>query len=111
MNSFAVSLFLAMNLALPSLRLGVTILDDPLQSLDSINLLGLVDVMRRFRAHRQIIVSTHEERLVGLLQRKLRPMRPDERMLTIVFESWSRQGPVMRTIEAAQASAESVIAA
>jgi DNA repair exonuclease SbcCD ATPase subunit len=111
MNSFAVSLFLAMNLALPSLRLGVTILDDPLQSLDSINLLGLVDVMRRFRAHRQIIVSTHEERLVGLLQRKLRPVRPDERMTTIVFESWSREGPVMRTVEAAQASAESVIAA
>ncbi|WBO24352.1 AAA family ATPase [Sphingomonas abietis] len=111
MNSFAVSLFLAMNLALPSLRLGVTILDDPLQSLDSINLLGLVDVMRRFRAHRQIIVSTHEERLVGLLQRKLRPVRPDERMMTIVFESWSREGPVMRTVEAAQASAESVIAA
>lgn len=111
MNSFAVSLFLAMNLALPSLRLGVTILDDPLQSLDSINLLGLVDVMRRFRAHRQIIISTHEERLVGLLQRKLRPVRPDERMTTIVFESWSREGPVMRTVEAAQASAESVIAA
>jgi DNA repair exonuclease SbcCD ATPase subunit len=92
MNSFAVSLFLAMNLALPSLRLGVTILDDPLQSLDSINLLGLVDVLRRFRAHRQIIVSTHEERLVGLLQRKLRPVRPSERMMTMVFESWGREG-------------------
>ncbi len=111
MNSFAVSLFLAMNLALPSLRLGVTILDDPLQSLDSINLLGLVDVLRRFRAHRQIIVSTHEERLVGLLQRKLRPVRPSERMVTMIFESWSREGPAMRMVEFAATTDEKVIAA
>jgi len=111
MNSFALSLFLAMNLALPSLRLGVTILDDPLQSLDNINLLGLVDILRRFRAHRQIIVSTHEERLVGLLQRKLRPVLPGERMVTMVFESWNRDGPAMRTVEFASAKEEKVIAA
>lgn len=111
LNSFAVSLFLAMNLALPNLRLGVTVLDDPLQSLDSINLLGLVDVLRRFRAHRQIVVSTHEERLVGLLQRKLRPVRSGERMVTIVFEDWSREGPTMRTLEAQSGTEEQVIAA
>lgn len=111
MNSFAVSLFLAMNLALPSLRLEVTILDDPLQSLDSINLLGLVDILRRFRAHRQIIVSTHEERLVGLLQRKLRPVRPNERMVTMIFESWNRDGPAMRTVEIPPMTEEKVIAA
>lgn len=111
MNSFALSLFLAMNLALPSLRLSVTVLDDPLQSLDSINLLGLVDILRRFRAHRQIIVSTHEERLVGLLQRKLRPVLPGERMVTMVFESWSKEGPAMRTVEFAPTTEEKVIAA
>lgn len=111
MNSFAVSLFLAMNLALPNLRLGVTILDDPLQSLDSINLLGLVDILRRFRAHRQIIVSTHEERLAGLLQRKLRPVRSSERMVTMIFENWTREGPVIRTIEFVPTADEKVIAA
>lgn len=93
LNSFAVSLFLALNLGLPSLKLGITILDDPLQSLDSINLLGLVDVLRRFRAHRQIIVSTHEAQLLGLLQRKLRPVRDGERVATIQFDRWSRRGP------------------
>jgi hypothetical protein len=96
LNSYAVSLFLAMNLALPSLTLNATVLDDPLQSLDSINLLGLVDVLRRFRAHRQIIVSTHEERLMGLLQRKLRPVREGERIITMVFEGWTRDGPGFR---------------
>jgi DNA repair exonuclease SbcCD ATPase subunit len=98
LNSYAVSLFLAMNLALPTLKLGVTILDDPLQSLDSLNLLGLVDVLRRFRAHRQIIVSTHEDRLIGLLQRKLRPVREGERMITMLFEQWSREGPAIRAV-------------
>ncbi|HEX4739034.1 MAG TPA: AAA family ATPase [Allosphingosinicella sp.] len=98
LNSYAVALFLAMNLALPTLKLDVTILDDPLQSLDSLNLLGLVDVLRRFRAHRQIIVSTHEDRLVGLLTRKLRPVRADERMITILFEHWTREGPTMRAM-------------
>ena len=106
LNSYAVSLFLAMNLALPSLKLNVTILDDPLQSLDSINLLGLVDVLRRFRAHRQIIVSTHEDRLVGLLQRKLRPIREGEHMITMLLEQWSKNGPAIRTIRTEYAADE-----
>lgn len=112
LNSFAVSLFLSLNLALPSLKLSVTILDDPLQSLDSINLLGLVDVLRRFRAHRQIIVSTHEPRLLGLLQRKLRPVKDDERMDTIVFDDWDQAGPNYRVSSAERdASVGTVLAA
>jgi DNA repair exonuclease SbcCD ATPase subunit len=98
LNSFAVSLFLALNLGLPSMRLSLVMLDDPLQSLDSINLLGLVDVLRRFREHRQLIVSTHEPRLLGLLQRKLRPVRPYERMMTLYFDGWTRDGPDFRMI-------------
>jgi DNA repair exonuclease SbcCD ATPase subunit len=98
LNSFAVSLFLALNLGLPSLGLNLVMLDDPLQSLDSINLLGLVDVLRRFSEHRQLIVSTHEPRLLGLLQRKLRPVRPNERMMTLYFDSWTRDGPDFRAV-------------
>jgi len=100
LNAFAVSLFLALNLGLPSLKLDLTMLDDPLQSLDSINLLGLVDVLRRFRQHRQIIVSTHEPKLLGLLQRKMRPVREGERMLTMYFDSWTTDGPVFRSVSA-----------
>jgi DNA repair exonuclease SbcCD ATPase subunit len=111
LNSLAVSLFLALNLALPSLKLGITILDDPLQSLDSINLLGLVDVLRRLRAHRQTIVSTHEARLLGLLQRKLRPVRTGERMITLLFESWTRTGPNFRTTLLSHDGAEETVLA
>jgi wobble nucleotide-excising tRNase len=98
LNSFAVSLFLALNLGLPSLGLNVVMLDDPLQSLDSINLLGLVDVLRRFSEHRQLIVSTHEARLLGLLQRKLRPVRSNDRMMTLYFDAWTRDVPDFRTV-------------
>jgi DNA repair exonuclease SbcCD ATPase subunit len=98
LNSFAVSLFLALNLGLPSLGLNLVMLDDPLQSLDSINLLGLVDVLRRFSEHRQLIVSTHEPRLLGLLQRKLRPVRSNERMMTLYFDRWTRDGPDFRAV-------------
>jgi DNA repair exonuclease SbcCD ATPase subunit len=111
LNSLAVSLFLALNLAVPSLRLGLTMLDDPLQSLDSINLLGLVDVLRRFRAHRQIVVSTHETRLLGLLQRKLRPVRQGERLITLAFDGWSRSGPSFRTIVQPYEETANVLAA
>jgi DNA repair exonuclease SbcCD ATPase subunit len=98
LNSFAVSLFLALNLGLPSLGLNLVMLDDPFQSLDSINLLGLVDVLRRFSEHRQLIISTHERRLLGLLQRKLRPVHPDERMMTLYFDAWTRDGPDFRAV-------------
>ncbi len=111
LTSFAVSLFLALNLALPSLKLDLTMLDDPFQSLDSINLLGLVDVLRRFSAHRQIIISTHEPRFLGLLQRKLRPVRSDERMMTIIFDGWTRAGPDIRAIPMTYDRAEATVLA
>jgi hypothetical protein len=40
-------------------------LDDPLQS--DINLLGLVDVLRKIKARRQLILTTHDERFGVLL--------------------------------------------
>ena len=93
-------------------RTSAILLDDPLQSLDSINLLGLVDVLRRFREHRQIIVSTHEQRLLGLLQRKLRPVRLRERIMTLYFDGWTREGPEFRTVASEFMSEEpSVLAA
>jgi DNA repair exonuclease SbcCD ATPase subunit len=98
LNSFAVSLFLALNLGIRSLRLGLSILDDPLQSLDAINLLGLVDVLRRLRERRQIIVSTHDDQLYGLLQRKLRPATEREKLIVVRFERWSKDGPEFREL-------------
>ena len=51
-----------------------------------VNLLGLADLLRRTRARRQLMVSTHDDRLAGLLQRKLWPVGEDQRTTVITFE-------------------------
>src|SRR5271156_2014286 len=94
-NALAVSVFLALNIGIPKPPLPVTILDDPLQSLDDINLLGLVDLFRRTKDRRQFFVSTHDARFGGLLSRKLRPGHQSGRTLVIELGTWSRVGPTV----------------
>lgn len=98
-NALAVSVFLALNIGVPSLPLSAAILDDPLQSLDDINLLGLVDLLRRTKDKRQLFVSTHDARFGSLMARKLRPRTSDERTMVIELEGWSRKGPIVSTRE------------
>jgi exonuclease SbcC len=93
LNAVAVSLFLALNIGIPEVPLGAALLDDPLQTLDDVNLLGLVDTLRRVRDFRQLIVSTHEARYAALLERKLRPVTPSQSTRMIVFGGWTSDGP------------------
>jgi exonuclease SbcC len=98
-NALAVSVFLALNIGIPSPPLTAAMLDDPLQSLDDINLLGLVDLLRRTKDKRQLFVSTHDVRFGNLMARKLRPRTPGGRTMVIELEGWSRRGPVVSTRE------------
>ncbi len=98
-NALAVSVFLALNIGVPRPPLSVAILDDPLQSLDDINLLGLVDLLRRAKDQRQLFVSTHDGRFGGLLARKLRPANDKGRTVIIELDHWSRGGPTVTTRE------------
>jgi DNA repair exonuclease SbcCD ATPase subunit len=98
-NALAVSVFLALNIGIPKPPLPVAILDDPLQSLDDINLLGLVDLFRRTKDRRQFIVSTHDARFGSLLSRKLRPGYQAGRILVIELDLWNRHGPIVATRE------------
>jgi len=86
---------LALNLGVPTIPLGAAMLDDPLQSLDDVNLLGLIDLLRRTKDRRQLIVSTHDSRFGRLLARKLRPVSPDQRTLVITLAGWGRSGPTI----------------
>ncbi|RJQ10185.1 MAG: hypothetical protein C4558_05165 [Dehalococcoidia bacterium] len=95
-NALAVAIFLAFNLGMPTLRLEAALLDDPLQSLDDVNLLGLIDLLRRARDQRQLVVSTHDARFAQLLARKLRPVRDNQRTVWIELEGWGRQGPEIK---------------
>jgi predicted ATPase len=97
LNALAISVFLALNLGVPKPPLSLAILDDPMQSLDDINLLGLVDMLRRAKVRRQLVVSTHDERFGNLLSRKLRPSDNKGRTIVIELDGWSRFGPKVMT--------------
>lgn len=91
------SVFLALNIGIPKPPLPVAILDDPLQSLDDINLLGLVDLFRRTKDRRQLFISTHDAHFGALLSRKLCPADENGRTLLIELNAWSRGGPAATT--------------
>jgi exonuclease SbcC len=94
LNGFAVSTFLAMNIGVGRAPLQTVMLDDPLQSLDDVNLLGLVDLMRRLKDRRQLIVTTHDARFGDLLERKVRAL-DGQRTVRIDLSGWSRTGPAV----------------
>jgi DNA repair exonuclease SbcCD ATPase subunit len=98
-NSLALSIFLAFNLGISSLPLNAVILDDPIQSLDSLNLLGVVDLLRRIKTKKQLFVSTHDSQFGDLLQRKLRPVDEGDRSIVLSFEDWNRKGPTINRSE------------
>jgi exonuclease SbcC len=74
-------------------------LDDPLQSLDDVNLLGLVDTLRRTKSVRQLIISTHDPRFASLLERKLRPVGSGERTVVVELNAWTTDGPAIKQRE------------
>lgn len=51
----------------------VILIDDPIQAMDSINILSTIDLLRSIclQFNKQVIISTHDENFFGLLQRKI----------------------------------------
>ena len=109
LNILAVAVFLALNLSNENPPVELVILDDPLQSLDGVNLLGLADLLRKLRGRRQMMISTHNELLASLFQRKLRSVQPEERTRIVSLTAWSREGPTVIQREAANEPAELVL--
>lgn len=98
LNALALSVFLSLNLGIADPPLDSVLLDDPLQSLDEVNLLGVVDLLRRYKAKRQLVISTHDRRFAGLLQRKLRATEPDEPIALVSLSDWGRLGPRVQEV-------------
>lgn len=94
-NIVALSYFIAMSLSMDDSGLPFLLLDDPVQSMDDVNVLGFADLCRHLRRRRQLIVSTHERRLSGLLERKLAPRSEGARTRIIRFTGWDRSGPTV----------------
>jgi DNA repair exonuclease SbcCD ATPase subunit len=93
LNIVALSYFLALNLESERGVLPFAILDDPLQAMDVINVLGFADVARSLSARRQLIITTHDRRFAALLERKLGAREPGRDSLHLTFRSWDRDGP------------------
>ncbi len=97
LNAVALCAFLSMNLSLPSPRLETIMLDDPIQNMDDFNVLGLLDLLRGLRRDRQLIISTHDDQLGDLVQRKLRPLGSGQRLIRHQFVAFAGEGPTVTT--------------
>lgn len=95
-NIVALSYFIAMSLSFEERGLPFLLLDDPVQSMDDVNVLGFADLCRHLRLRRQLIVSTHERRFSSLLERKLAPRAEGSRTKIIKFTGWDRSGPTVQ---------------
>lgn len=63
LSSLVITLVLAMNKIFSKNQLNTIFIDDPVQSMDEINVNAFIDIMRHeFKGH-QIILSTHEEKI------------------------------------------------
>jgi len=98
-NIVALSYFLALGWASGDRNLPFVLMDDPLQSMDDVNVLGLADLCRFARRQRQLIISTHEARFAALLERKLASRQPGQRTIVLRFLGWDRRGPAIVTEE------------
>lgn len=94
-NVAALTYFLALSWAAGPQALPFLLLDDPLQSMDDVNVLGFSDLCRHIRDRRQLVLSTHERRLATLLERKLMPHGGGDLTRVIQFRGWNRSGPVI----------------
>jgi ABC-type lipoprotein export system ATPase subunit len=77
------------------------LLDDPLQAMDVLSVLGFADLCRRIREQRQLIVTTHDRRFADLLTRKLTPRNDATRSVVMEFVGWTREGPEVKQAELA----------
>lgn len=95
-NIAALSYFLAMGWTAGERSMPFVLLDDPLQSMDDVNILGFSDLCRHLRVNRQLVISTHERRLTGLLERKLAPRGEHIETVLLEFMGWDRSGPTVQ---------------
>ena len=108
-NVAALCYFIALAFASSEADFSFILLDDPLQSMDDVNVLGFSDLCRFLRREKQLIISTHEDRLSNLLARKLTPRDEPMKTLRLYFSSWDRSGPHIESKYILTSHTESVL--
>lgn len=73
LNSVAFSSFFSTALMVNDCSMGTILVDDPIGHFDDMNVLGMADLLRSIieKSNIQIILSTHEERVFSILERKI----------------------------------------
>lgn len=97
LNIVALSYFLGMALNARDAALPFLVLDDPLQALDVVGILGFSDLCRQIRSRRQLLITTHDRRFADVLVRKLSPRDGAQSLIVHRFEGWNRDGPQIET--------------
>lgn len=91
-NILSLSIFLAKALQNKDVMVNTIFMDDPIQYLDSINVLSFIDLLRSITADkqldRQVVISTHDENFFNLLKKKFDPEYYDAKF--IEFESYGK---------------------
>lgn len=95
-NATAVSFFLAMALRQQWSPLEFIAMDDPVQSMDDLNVVALIDLIRsladpKLNVRKQFIISTHDTTFYQLMRKKFRMLNVG----VIEYESYSERGPLV----------------
>jgi chromosome segregation protein len=109
LNVVALSYFLGLSLNARDGALPFIVLDDPLQSMDVVSVLGFADLCRRVREQRQLLVTTHDRRFADVLVRKLAPREAGVTTTIHEFEGWTREGPVLHSRDVPVAEVASLL--
>jgi DNA repair exonuclease SbcCD ATPase subunit len=95
-NALALSVFLALNAGQQWSPLTATLIDDPIQNQDDVNVLSLIDLLRNSSRDRQLVISTSVSHLQRLFLDKLRPTMEGKRLVAHTFNSLLPEGPDIR---------------
>ena len=84
LNTAALTLFLALNLSVPS-QLPWLVLDDPVQSMDDVHIAQFAALLRTFSKGlgKQVVVAVHERALFEYLTLELSPAFAGDSLITV----------------------------
>lgn len=93
LNILALSIFLGLGLTQRYSQLQQLFMDDPIQSMDDVNILAFIDVLRAIMdskySNKHIVVSTHDEDFAQLLSIKMR----NRKMVQYRIVGYTEEGP------------------
>lgn len=100
-NVVAISIFLAIALRQQCTNFKTILLDDPIQSMDDLNIFSFIDILRSFTSegvfselNKQIMVSTHDEKIFKLMNKKFRFLNTK----AFFIKEYNSDGPLLAEI-------------